>query len=236
LSNLPGEVTLINIVPAIILIIVAAIAGYGLGILDSRLTGALKQKIDDSAEEKKEKKEETVNPDEHTVLKVTVNLALKWHVELDGVRVEPENLTAEQRTRLVNTVVQIRPWIDAKPAPSPAPQPPAPRLAPVSMASANAPTIPPPRVDIARGVRTLIQNEVKKPEAPPMSIVAMIDDVLQKQLAGTPLEEKGIHLEEGAVGEVIVLVGKEYYPGIDAVPDPEIRGVIRTAIATWEKK
>jgi hypothetical protein len=242
-----------NLLPAIILIVVAAIAGYVLGMVDSRVTKVVKDKVDQvAAEDAKQAAEALKKPDEHVVLRVFLDLALKWHIELDGMRVEPNAMTPEQRTRLVNTVVQIRPWIDTKPVAAPTDAPvsvvPAPRpvapvqttpdLPPLKIAAANAPTTPPPqRVDFLRGVRSLLQNEVKKTEiAVPLSIVAMIDEVLQKKLAGTPLAEKGVRLEEGSIGEVIVFIGKTRYSGIDAVPDEEIKVLIKAAVAEWEKK
>ena len=74
-------------------------------------------------------------------------------------------------------------------------------------------------------------NEIKS-----TSIVAMIDEVLQAKLLSSPLLSKGIRLEEGSFGEVVVFVGTNHYPGVDAVPDPEIQAIIKSAIADWEKK
>ncbi len=81
-----------DLTPAIILIIVAAIAGYGLGMVDSRLTEAAKKKLAESktptpepeAEKEPQPPKEQNLKGEHTVLKMTVDLALKWHLELDG--------------------------------------------------------------------------------------------------------------------------------------------------------
>jgi hypothetical protein len=195
---------------------------------------------------------QTVELNEHTALKVTLDKSLAWHVEVDGARIVPGDLTAEQRARLVNILVQIRPWLDGKIAAAPAPAP-APVASPTSQAdplrplavpaTATAKTQPPsilppekPKIDVMRGFRSLVTNDLKVMEsAKPISIVAMIDDFLQKRLAGTHLADKEIRLEEGALGEVIVLIGKSSYPGVDAVPDPQIQAVIRAAISDWEK-
>ena len=67
-------------------------------------------------------------------------------------------------------------------------------------------------------------------------IVEMIDEVLQKKLEDSPLAGKKIRLEEGTVGEVVVFVGAIRYSGIDAVPDEQIKAIIREAIAEWNKK
>jgi hypothetical protein len=231
--------------------VIAAVAGYFFGMLDSRVTKALKE----TREEAVDREEAVSKLDEHSVLQVTVDPALKWHLDLDGTRIEPDGLTAEQRARLVNILVQIRPWIDGKTISSPSPREPGPvpTVPPLPTPIAPAPTsalasvgTPPaipasidkPRIDLGRGWRTMLENDLgKKPEplkAP--SIVAMIDDVLQKKLANSPLAEKRIRLEEGSVGEVVVFVGLTRYSGVDAVPDEEIKAIIRAAIADWDKK
>jgi hypothetical protein len=229
-----------NIWPIILVGVIAAVAGYLFGMLDSRVTSALKE-----GREKAPGDEEKPTPklDEHDVLKVTINQALKWNLELDGARIESDSLTPEQRTRLVNVIVQIRPWIDGKtvappvavPAPVQTPPISAPALIDVQPAVAVPATAL--RLDIGRGFRSLLDSEVKKPEPPkPISIVTLIDEVLQKKLASSPLAAKKIRLEEGSVGEVVVFVGAVRYSGIDAVPDESIKAIIREAIAEWDKK
>lgn len=250
----------------LLIIVIVAIAGLAFGTLigylifsvfEGRLSKALEEgrepvkADDDPINEKPEKIEPAVH--EHNVLKVTIDPALKWHLELDGVRIEPDGLTAEQRTRLVNVVVQIRPWIDSKapPAPAPvAPPPPAPEPVPSSLTlSSPLPPLPPlkptvvastpaGRMDPLRGFRSLLESDVKKPEPLLKSpnIVALIDEVLQEKLAGTPLAAKKIRLEEGPSGEVIVFLGATRYDGIDTVPDEAIQAIIREAIKEWNDK
>jgi hypothetical protein len=241
-----------SLTPAIILIIVAAVAGYFLGIFDSRLTEAAKKKLAEvsapAAEDEEKPKDQNLKG-EHTVLKVTVDTALRWHLELDGTRIDDQAaMSAEQRQRLVNVVVQMRPWIDGKLAPAapvptsitppesmrPVPEPnlPAPKLAQQFQVAA-----PPPRVDIVRGFRSMLKNEIASPDKiKSQSIVTMIDEVLQAKLLSSPLLSRGIRLEEGSLGEVIVFVGPHRYSGVDAVPEPEIQAIIKAAIADWEKK
>jgi hypothetical protein len=64
----------------------------------------------------------------------------------------------------------------------------------------------------------------------------MIDEVLQKKLENSPLAGKKIRLEEGSVGEVVVFVGTMRYSGIEAVPDENIKAIIKEAIADWDSK
>lgn len=195
--------------------------------------------------------EQPVVPNEHTALKVTLDKSLAWHLEVDGVRLAPTELTAEQRARLVNIIVQIRPWIDGKTAPAPVASPAAAPLPPPQPVAQPAPPVtvaastkkPPsatgaekPKVDMMRGFRSLVTNDLKTIEkSRPVSIVAMIDDFLQKRLAASALANREIRLEEGALGEVVVFIGKESFAGVEAVPDPEIQAIIRAAIKDWEK-
>jgi len=250
----------------IVIIIAAAAGGYLFGLLDRWVTQKFRKKKDVTPPEPPrivEVFKENNVPGENTVLKVTVDQASKWHVELDGTRLEnPAALSPEQRQRVVTTVVQIRPWIDGKVAqapaaapvpapvqqptpvrPAPAPQqsvaqmPPAPR--PISTPSMSQPSTPPPtpvKADLGSSLRGLIRNDPKPQAIKPPSIVGMIDDVLQTKIPGTKFAGMGVRLEEGALGEVIVYVGASRYSGIDAVPDPEVQALIRSAITDWEKK
>jgi len=222
--------------------IVAVIVGYLVAVIENRLTTALKEGRDEASPDTPDEKP-APKLDEHDVLRVTINPALKWHLELDGTRIEPDGLTAEQRTRLINIVVQIRPWIEGKTLASAAPvvAPPELDLSTPALPSAPIgiqPLVPKPaRVDMIRGFRTMLENDVKSPTPTKIpSIIGMIDDVLQKKLEGSPLAAKKIRLEEGSVGEVVVFVGATRYSGIDAVPDEVIKSVIREAIAEWDKK
>lgn len=67
------------------------------------------------------------------------------------------------------------------------------------------------------------------------SIVEQIEDILQEMLVGTPLSGRGIHLHQDPARGVVVQVGLEYFDGIDSVPDPEIKSVLKSAVAAWEK-
>lgn len=67
------------------------------------------------------------------------------------------------------------------------------------------------------------------------SIVMQIEDILQDMIAGTELETRGVHLMEDPIRGVVVQVGLENFEGIDAVPDPQIKGIIQSAVQTWEK-
>jgi len=64
------------------------------------------------------------------------------------------------------------------------------------------------------------------------SMIEQINTILEEKLAaGSPLQ--GVRLVEGAGGTVRVFVGVNSYP-VDEVPDPQVRHLIRQAVAEWE--
>jgi uncharacterized protein YajQ (UPF0234 family) len=66
------------------------------------------------------------------------------------------------------------------------------------------------------------------------SIVEQVDDILQEILAEKGLVSKNIRLTEMPNKGVIVWTGKEFYEGIDSVPDEEVKGLIKLAVKRWE--
>jgi hypothetical protein len=76
----------------------------------------------------------------------------------------------------------------------------------------------------------------KVPDIPKESMIEQIDNILQSMLAGSELEDRSIHLVEGANMGVIVWVGNESFQGIDQVSDPVIAKVIQKAVAEWERR
>jgi hypothetical protein len=84
----------------------------------------------------------------------------------------------------------------------------------------------------ARSLRT----DVRKPSAPEPSIAAQIDDILQEKLTGLPDEKRAIRLMELPGKGMVVMVGLDHYDGVDAVPDPEVRALIRECVAEWEQR
>ncbi|HEY3313253.1 MAG TPA: hypothetical protein VGK00_16555 [Anaerolineales bacterium] len=235
----------------ILIIVVAAFAGYLFGMLDSRVTAGLRKKNEKPAPvEKPEVVEKLVpvvhnRPGEHTVLEVTTDQAQGWHLELDGVRLDdPGAISPEQRQKVISTVTHIRPFLETKPvpaAPAMTTPPPAPVATPADFTP--YPVAPQPammednlKISAMRGLGSMLNNDLKLLAAKkPTSIVMMIDEVLQAKLKDTPLWNRGIKLEDGASGGVIVNVGTQRYNGIDAVPEPEIRAIIKAAATEWDK-
>ena len=67
------------------------------------------------------------------------------------------------------------------------------------------------------------------------SMVEQINNILQQKLVESAGSLKGVSLIESYEGTVRVLIGVQSY-SIDEVPDPEVRQLIREAVAAWEEK
>jgi hypothetical protein len=70
----------------------------------------------------------------------------------------------------------------------------------------------------------------------PLSIVEQVNDILKEILAGTPMEARQIRLSEDPRQGVIVWIGTDHYNGVDMVPDPEVKAVLRKAGSEWERR
>ena len=170
-------------------------------------------------------------------------------VEMDGKSfIGPEPLGQAQREHLEGAARDLRSWLGMGLNPVEVPAAPAAvkatetgpeRLAADHIAPApQKPTssMPPaqPSGSVAHVPANLVDNAAAVP-VKPTSIVMQIEDILQDMLAGTELANHGIHLTEDPVRGVIVQVGLSRYEGIEAVPDPQIKAVIRSAVEEWEK-
>jgi len=238
--------------------------GYFFGLFEGRGQGYKRRKAEEADEKKSEVADpvesnvETPPPagpppasDETSVLDVSMDSAGQLRLKLDGQRIEATNMDADQRKRMITVLTQIRPWLDSskQAAPPTPPQPasssqgdrqekPSPQAASSSQgipaptprpALKPAPT-PPPTATPRSG------DDKNEPVSAPQSIVGQIDSILQAQMVGTPLIEKGIRLQESPEGGVIVWVGIDKFETVDDVPDEQIKAAIRAAISVWESK
>lgn len=136
-------------------------------------------------------------------------------LEMDGQRLEgSEALQPDQRRRLVNTVLELRPWLAIEPERPSRPEP------------KPAALVPQPKK---------VKPEESKPMPVIKSILEQIDDVLQVRLETSAYKDRKLQLVEGAGGTVVVKDGLNLYEGIEAVPDPQIQELIRQAVRDWEK-
>jgi hypothetical protein len=221
-----------------------AVAVYFFGIWEGRGQGYKKRKAEE--EQERNERPQTVAPpvtgkvDDPGLMRIK-NENGYLTLELDGARADPLNLTADQRKRLIEMLTVIRPWLEGRAAPVAAP--PVPPLVPAQPGPAPSQTALPPRpTPPPATLETVRPTPAKSPagekdSAPPATgIVGQIESILQSRLAGTSLEARGIHLSNSPEGGVIVNVGLQKFHGLDEVTDPEIKAVLRAAIAEWENK
>jgi hypothetical protein len=210
----------------------ALLLGWVIGFFDSNLRTAKKiREAEARAQFEIEKankvaEEASKAGDEENLMRLWHDPAQKLNLDLDGQPVEPKALTTEQRRRLVDLMTLMRPWLQGpeesvrKPTPPPVkPEPERPIMNPT----------------VAQVVAS--EKAIPKTQAPaqPGSIIQQIDAILQKKLAGTPLEKRSIRLQESLEGTLWIYVGLKRYEGIDAVPEEETKAVIRQAVAEWER-
>ena len=133
---------------------------------------------------------------------------VEFWLEMNGTRLNKrESLAPEQRNRLVNTLIDLRPWLDIAP------------VASASIVDKAEPVVN----SIAPGKKGKPDNKEVKPPIVIKTIVQQIDEVLQAKLRTSSFVNRDIGLEEGPGGMVLVKDGLKKFEGIDAVPEPEIQ-------------
>ncbi len=180
-----------------------------------------------------------VQPQGKSLLRLSMDAGEQPCLELDGQRIDTAGLEPQQRRRLIDLMVVMRPWIEGGPVARP-PQPvaepaqtAAPAPAPARTPVQQAPAAPPARGTGPLGAPTPPPAEQT---SAPTTMVGQIDAILQTKLAGTPLATRGIRLVESVQGGAMVIVGMQRYAGVGDVPDAEVQAIIRAAIAEWENK
>ena len=257
----------INLAPVLIPI-VALILGWVIGFFDSNNRAAKKIK---EAEQKAElavnqAKDETrqaiqtttaqasaaqaaavVVPLDNSLLKLSIDEHNQPCLDLDGQRVDTSQLAPEQRKRLIDLMVTMRPWIEGSIAKKPATtssvtsRPIAvhtPSLSKPISSSGTAQTPPAAAPAYQPQSTPVVAASVipLKEVAGPTTMVGQIDAILQAHLSGTPLASRKIRLIESLHGGVIVMVDRDRFESISDVPDAEILAAIRAAVAEWERK
>lgn len=239
-----------NYLPYIITGLVMMLIGWAIGFFDSNLRTSKKIKqAEASAEVAVREAKNKIEAAEAKLASVAATPAVvddpgifrvkndhgRLTLDLDGARVDTSSLTGDQRKRLVEMLTLMRPWLEGKPAAPPPPPPAQPKPAPVVSAPQAAPSVPVAPPSTATPNPSIIAKE-DRPAAPAGSIVSQIDAILQAHLAASPLSNRGIFLAQSPEGGVIVYVGLSKYMGVDEVPDPEVKALIRGAIQEWERK
>ncbi len=81
-----------------------------------------------------------------------------------------------------------------------------------------------------------LQPQVQPKHPFTRSIAEQVDEILQEMLETSPLHSKAIRLLELPQRGMVVMIGLDQYQGVDAVPDEEVRSIIRAAVAEWERR
>lgn len=219
--------------------------GYFFGLFEGRGQGYKKRKKEEASDPSLKPVVQAPQPPpappaDTSLLKLSLDEREQPRLELDGQRIDTSQMDAQQRKRLINLMLVMRPWIESGPEQR------AGASASAALAAEPRPTIPPPvRQVVARAAPApaptdaavpATQSATAEPVSTPTTMVGQIDAILQKKLAGTPMAPRGIRLVESLKGGVTVMVGLERYEGVGEVPDPEVQAAIRAAIAEWEKK
>ncbi|MCA1899202.1 MAG: hypothetical protein LDL50_00700 [Chloroflexi bacterium] len=162
----------------------------------------------------------------------------KYILDLDGTTAGGE-LSLEKRKRLMELITIFRLWLE--PAAGMERAVSQPRSAePDPIREAVYGFNQPAREPVSRAPAQPAAPQSKKPETEKIiassSIVQQIDAILQESLENTPLAKRGVRLQESSQGGVEVYIGLQKFETVEDVPDLEIKSVIRSAIAEWEKK
>ena len=222
----------INTLTLVGIALAAMFFGYFFGLFEGRGQGYRKRKKEEPVDRQVPPPDPAASEatpksvQSQALLELDLNEAGHPRLRIDGGEVDAQRVPTEQRRRLIELMVMLKPWVDPGGATASTPtrverasQVPAGRGRASAETVAAMPTPPAPAVADSQ-----------------MSLVAQIDGILQARLAGTPLEARAIRLAETLHGGATVFVGSTQYEGVDQVSDPEIQSAIRAAIAEWENK
>ena len=115
------------------------------------------------------------------------------------------------------------------PVPTPAPASTPPPQYPLFIAE-------PPVKPVPADLQTALSRPKTKPPEKMKTMVEQIEIVLQEIIARLPPGAPEVHLEEDMKTGVIVRMGLETFEGIENVPDPNVRLLLRKAVSDWEKR
>jgi hypothetical protein len=200
------------------------LAGWLIGFFDSRLRASRKMKKA-QVKQKDENEEAPAAADWKGELKQVngqegVNLLRLWtdpaknmKLDLDGQPVDTANLTSRQSRQLVAYLTRMRPWLESK-----------------TRAAEEQKIAAPPVQVIPAAVEAALPTQ-----ASALSIVSQINDILQLIISGTPVAQRGVRVQESISGGVEVWIGTSKYEGVDAVPDEEVKKLLKQAVSEWEE-
>ncbi len=172
-----------------------------------------------------------LNPGQSRRLHFASNVLVKWLATAPPPAPAEPGAETTQGEPGATTFPADEEWIPAESAPVEA----EPKVVPPFTSEPNA-EVKPVSTQFSDVVSEIIKPAASGPKTTEFkSIAAQIDEILQEMIADTPFEQRGITVNDTPDhGVMVTLDGKEY-PGVKDVPDEEVRNLIRSAVAEWEK-
>jgi hypothetical protein len=99
--------------------------------------------------------------------------------------------------------------------------------------------VPPPSVPYAPPpplIKPITKPVVEQAPKPATTMVQQIDEILQDVIFNSDTPDRKIKLVEEPNEGVVVWVDHEHFIGIDAVPDPVVKDLIRAAVKEWDRR
>jgi len=207
----------------------------GIGVVAGFLVAALIFSSRRSSAPEQEPKQQVLSDAENNLRVWREAGAERLVVEVNGASYhQGSKLRAEQREKLENLVIELQAWLGASPGlvrseDSQQTQSPEP-ITERSDENQEGTSLNPLKI-----FGDALQPRKKTdPEELDQSIVGQIDQILQTKLEETALEDRGIRLVEGSDQGMVIEVGLDKFTEIDAVPDEQVRQLIRQSVADWE--
>ncbi len=160
-------------------------------------------------------------------------LDLQTWLGLPTQTVREEKPAAPQPVRQPPPIEQSSP---ARPMSEPRPTPPSAEVDSLFPQPAEPAKIAKPSINPINLWQRALDPTLRKTPAAQKSIVEQVNDILQEKLEGTPLSSRGIKLAENFDHSMQVVVGINRYDGVDAVPDEEVKQLIRQCVAEWSSR
>jgi hypothetical protein len=82
----------------------------------------------------------------------------------------------------------------------------------------------------------ILREIEKQPEIKPKPFLEEIDELIQQQVAATPLAGRGLKVAASPTGLALFWIDGNAYEGIDQLPDAAARAFVQGVIKEWEKR
>lgn len=136
---------------------------------------------------------------------------------------DPKTLDPVQRQQLGQSTQHLLDWLGVETA----------RANPLPGSKTLEPR---PAVLVQAGTPEPTEKVEEPKKNDPLSIVDQMNEILKSQVAGTPLEGRGIRLVADPAKGVVVWMGLKQFEGVDAVTDPQVKAALHAAAIEWENR